>query len=134
MKITFAESAKADIAAFIVDEGGGLPAAATGLDKASGGLLSEALEGGRFDGKTGQQAIIVLPKGSDARRAVLLGGGKPKKRDARALETLGGNLVKAIAQSGFKSASIAAGDAESAARVAAGAKLAAYRFDTYFTK
>lgn len=134
MKITFAESAKADIAAFIVDEGGGLPAAAAALDKASGGLLSEALEGGRFDGKTGQQAIIVLPKGSDARRAVLLGGGKPKKRDARALETLGGNLVKAIAQSGFKSASIAAGDAESAARVAAGAKLAAYRFDTYFTK
>ncbi len=134
MKITFAESAKADIAAFIVDEGGKLPSAAAALDKASGGLLSEALEGGRFDGKTGQQAVVVLPKGADARRAVLLGGGKPKKRDTRALENIGASLIKTVAMSGFKTASIAADDAESAARVAAGAKLAAYRFDTYFTK
>ncbi len=134
MKITFAESAKADIAAFIIDEDGRLPTAAAALDKASGGLLSEAMEGGRFDGKTGQQAIVVLPKGSDARRVVLLGGGKPKKRDARALENIGANLFKAVGSSGFKSASITAEDAESAARVAAGAKLAAYRFDTYFTK
>jgi leucyl aminopeptidase len=134
MKITFAESAKADIAAFIVDEGDKLPEAAAALDKASGGLLSEALEGGRFDGKTGQQAVVVLPKGLDARRAVLLGGGKPKKRDSRGLENIGANLVKAVGSSGFKSASIVAGDAESAARVAVGAKLAAYRFDTYFTK
>jgi leucyl aminopeptidase len=134
MKITFAESAKADIAAFILDEGDGLPTEAGALDKASGGLLSQALEGGRFDGKTGQQVMIVLPKGAEARRAVLMGGGKPKKRDARALETIGANLIKAIASSGFKSASIAAPDAESAARLAVGAKLAAYRFDTYFTK
>src|SRR3990167_11369517 len=102
MKITFADSAKADIAAFIVDEGGHLPAAAAALDKAAGGLLSEALDGGRFDGKTGQQAIVVLPKGSDARRAVLIGGGKPKKRDARALENIGANLFKAVGSSGFK--------------------------------
>ncbi|MFN3912041.1 leucyl aminopeptidase [Hyphomonas sp.] len=134
MKITFAESAKADIAAFIVDEGDQLPEAAQALDKASGGLLSEALEGGRFDGKTGQQAIVVLPKGAEARRAVLIGGGKPKKRDTRALENIGAHLVKAIAASGFKTASLVAGDAESAARAAVGAKLAAYRFDTYFTK
>jgi len=134
MKITFADSAKADIAAFIVDEGGNLPAAAAALDKASGGLLSEALEGGRFDGKTGQHAIVVLPKGAEARRAVLLGGGKPKKRDSRALENIGAGLVKAVASSGFKTASLAAPDSESAARVAVGAKLAAYRFDTYFTK
>ncbi|MGA1342509.1 MAG: leucyl aminopeptidase [Hyphomonas sp.] len=134
MKITFAESAKADIAAFILDEGGGLPAEAGALDKASGGLLSQALEGGRFDGKTGQQVMVVLPKGAEARRAVLIGGGKARKRDARAHETIGANLIKAVASSGFKSASIAAPDAESAARVAVGAKLAAYRFDTYFTK
>ncbi len=47
MKITFAESAKADIAAFVIDEDGRLPAGAAALDKASGGLLTEALEGGR---------------------------------------------------------------------------------------
>jgi leucyl aminopeptidase len=134
MKITFAESARTDIAAFIVDEGGRLPAAAAALDKASGGLLTEALDGSRFDGKSGQHALVVLPKGLDARRVMLMGGGKPKKRDARGLENLGANLVKTIASSGFKTAAITADDAESAARVAVGAKLAAYRFDTYFTK
>ena len=125
MKITFAESAKADIAAFVIDEDGRLPAGAAALDKASGGLLTEALEGGRFDGKTGQLATVVLPKGLEARRAVLVGGGKPKKRDGRALENIGANLFKAIGSSGFKSASITAEDAESAARIAVGAKLAA---------
>ncbi|MBU3921770.1 MAG: leucyl aminopeptidase, partial [Alphaproteobacteria bacterium] len=134
MKITFAESARADIAAFIVDEGGALPEAAAALDKASGGLLTEALEGSRFDGKTGQHVVVVLPKGTDARRAVLIGGGKAKKRDGRVLENMGASLVKTVATSGFKTASIHAGDTESAARFAVGAKLAAYRFDTYFTK
>jgi len=134
MKITFAESAKADIAAFVIDEDGRLPAGAAALDKASGGLLTEAMEGGRFDGKTGQLAMVVLPKGLDARRAVLVGGGKPKKRDTRALENIGANFFKAVGSSGFKSAAISAEDAESAARIAVGAKLAAYRFDTYFTK
>jgi len=133
MKITFAESAKADIVAFIVDEDGGIPAEAAALDTASGGLLSEAMDG-RFTGKKDQQAVVVLPKGSEARRAVLIGGGKPKKRDARVLEGLGANLVKSFSMSGFKSLAIHAGSAEDAARVAVGAKLAAYRFDTYFTK
>ena len=134
MKITFADAAKADIVAFIVDEGDGLPAGAAGLDAASGGLLTEALTGARFDGKKDQQALIVLPKGSDSRRAVLIGGGKPKKRDARILESIGANLVKSHAKSGFKSLAVHVGSAEDAARVALGAKLAAYRFDTYFTK
>ena len=134
MKITFADAAKADIVAFIVDEGDGLPAGAAAMDAASGGLLTEALTGARFDGKKDQQALIVLPKGSDSRRAVLIGGGKPKKRDARILESIGANLVKSQAKSGFKSLAVHVGSAEDAARVALGAKLAAYRFDTYFTK
>lgn len=134
MKITFAEAAKADIAAFIADEGAGVPGSAEALNQASGGLIAEAIDGGRFDGKVGQQVSVVLPKGSDARRAVVLGGGKPKKRDARTLENVGAHFIKAVASSGFKSASITVHTAEEAARVAAGAKLAAYRFDTYFTK
>ena len=119
MKITFAEAAKADIAAFIADEGAGLPGSAEALDKATGGLISEAMDGGRFDGKTGQLVSAVLPKGADARRAVIVGGGKPKKRDARAMENIGAHFVKGFASSGFKSASIAAHTAEEAARVAA---------------
>ena len=109
MKITFADSAKADIVAFIVNEDGGLPEAATALDKETDGLLSEALSGGRFTGKKDQQALVVLPKGADFRRAVLIGGGKPKKRDARVLEGLGANLVKSNAASGFKTLAIHGG-------------------------
>jgi leucyl aminopeptidase len=133
MKITFTDAAKADVFAFIVDEDGGLPAVAAPLDEATGGLLSAAIDG-RFTGKKDQQAIVVLPKGADARRAILIGGGKPKKRDARVLEGLGANLVKAFSMSGFKSIAIHADSAEDAARLGVGAKLAAYRFDTYFTK
>lgn len=134
MKITFAEAAKADIAVFVADEGAGLPGNAVQLDKASGGLISEAIEGGRFEGKAGQHVSVVLPKGMEARRVVIIGAGKPDKRDARVQENIGANFVKAYASSGFKSASITAVSAEEAARVAVGAKLAAYRFDTYFTK
>ncbi|MBR9805852.1 MAG: leucyl aminopeptidase [Alphaproteobacteria bacterium] len=134
MKITFADNAKAEIVAFIVDEDGGLPAAATDLDNASGGLLAEAMEGSRFSGKKDQQSLIVMPKGSDTRRVVLIGGGKPDKRDARVLEGLGANLYKSHSGSGFKSLAIHAASAEDAARMAVGAKLAAYRFDDYFTK
>jgi hypothetical protein len=98
MKITFAENAKSDIAGFIIDEGDKLPAAAAALDKASGGLLSEAMEGGRFDGKPGQQAIVVLPKGSDARRVVLLAFGEHKAPIVRkAVEELPCSHVSASA-------------------------------------
>jgi len=134
MKIRFAGEAKAEIAAYIVDEGAGLPVAAKALDKASGGLLSEALAAGRFSGKAGQKAVIVLPKGSEAKRAVLMGGGKPKGRDARSYERIGGNFVKSQSGSGFKTAAFHVDDAEAAAQIGAGLRLAAYRFDTYFTK
>ncbi|RIJ15631.1 leucyl aminopeptidase [Henriciella mobilis] len=134
MKITFAEQADADIAAFVVDENGKLPAAAKALDEASGGLLAEALEQDRFTGKHGQQAYVVLPKGAPSRRAVLIGGGKPKERDARAQEKIGALLVKGQASSGFKTLALHVDDAEFAARAAIGADLAAYRFDDYFTK
>ena len=134
MQITFAESAKADIIAFLVDEDGDLPKAAAGLDESAGGLLSEAMQGSRFNGKKDQQAFIVLPKGSEARRVVLIGAGKTDKRDARVLEGLGANLFKSHATSGFKSLAVHAASADDAARMALGAKLASYRFDNYFTK
>lgn len=134
MKITFAAEAKADIVAFIVDEGRKLPNVATNLDKASGGLLTEAATAARFEGKPGQIAVVVLPKGLAAKRAVLVGGGKPKGRDGQAYERIGASVMKSQAGSGFKSLAIYVDKGEHAARTAAGAKLAAYRFDTYKTK
>lgn len=134
MKITFAEQAETEIVAFVVDQDGGLPGAAASLDESVGGLLSEALEQKRFTGKHGQTAVVVLPKSASARRAVLIGGGKPTDRDARAQEKIGALLVKSQASSGFKSLALHADDAGFAARAAIGAKLASYRFDNFFTK
>lgn len=134
MKISFAVDAKAEIVAFLVDEGGKLPAVALDLDRACGGLLTEAVSAARFTGKAGQQALVVLPKDAGHRRAVLVGAGKKKGRGAREYEAIGGGLVKAHAGSGFKSIAVHAHDAEDAVRIAAGAKLAAYRYDEYFTK
>lgn len=134
MKISFKSSADADIQVVIIDEGSGLPDAAKALDEASGGLLTEALAADRFDGKVGQQAIVVMPKTAEARRVVLVGGGKVKDRKAATYERIGAELVKSQAMSGFKSMSLTVEGAEDAASAAAGAKLAAYRFDTYFTK
>ncbi len=134
MKIKFAEQADADIAAFVVDEDGQLPAAAKSLDDVSGGLLSEALAQERFTGKHGQQAYVVLPKAAPSRRAVLIGGGKPADRDGRAQEKIGALLVKTQGSSGFKSMALYIDDVEFAARAAQGAELASYRFDDYFTK
>jgi len=126
MKIKFAETAKVEIAAFMVDAGGGLPVAARELDKASGGLLTEALTAGRFHGDTGQISVVVLPKGSPAKRGVLVGGGDPAKRNARAYEKIGGSFYKALASSGFKTAALHVKKAAGAAQVAQGVRLAAY--------
>ena len=134
MKFSFQAEADADIQAFIIDEKGGLPDAAAALDKASGGLLTEALGADRFNGKLGQQALVVLPKSAPARRAVLVGGGAAKDRTLKIMERIGADLVKSHAGSGFKSLALATGAAEDAVAAASGAKLAAYRFDTYFTK
>lgn len=134
MKIKFAETANVEIAAFMIDAGGSLPAQAKELDAACGGLLTEALEADRFKGDTGQVSVIVLPKGGAAKRAVLVGGGDAGKRNARAYEKIGGSFYKALAKSGFETASLHVDDALGAAQAAQGVRLAAYRFDTYFTK
>ena len=134
MKITFSAAAKSEIVAFLVDEGGKLPSEAEALDSESGGLLAEAAGSGRFSGKPGQQAFVVLPKGSSAKRAALIGAGKAKGRDDRAWERIGASVYKAHSGSGFKSLDLHVSDATAAARLALGAKLAAYRFDNYRTK
>ncbi|MEM8615925.1 MAG: leucyl aminopeptidase [Pseudomonadota bacterium] len=133
MNIHFAETASAEIVAFLISEDAGLPKAAAELDESVGGLLSEALAAESFKGKPGQQAFIVLPKSSPARRAVLVGAGKPDARDPRSLERLGAQIYKAQANSGFKTLALHASTAADAVRLAAGVRLAAYRFDTYRT-
>ena len=135
MKIKFSKSATADVQVYMVDDGGKLPASAKALDEAAGGLLSVAIGSDRFSGKPGESVSVILPKGAGAKKAILLGAGKPKKRDARQYETLGATIAKLTATSGTKSVAVTVeGDGEAAARVALGARLGAYRFDTYRSK
>ncbi|MEM7661709.1 MAG: leucyl aminopeptidase [Pseudomonadota bacterium] len=134
MKIKFADTATADIAAFIVEDDGKLPAAAETLDKESGGLLTEAMKGGRFSGKSAQKVSLVLPADASAKRCVLLGGGSGDSRDALAHQRLGAELVKSQAMSGFKTIALYVEGPDGAANTAAGARLAAYRYDEFFTK
>ncbi|MEO1028592.1 MAG: leucyl aminopeptidase [Pseudomonadota bacterium] len=134
MDIKFATSATADIAAFVLDEGAGLTDAAAALDANAGGIVAQAASQGRFSGKTGQSVATVLPAGADAKVAVLFGGGKAEDRKPVAYELIAAALIKSQAKSGHETAAFYAASAEEAAKAAEGAKLAAYRFDTYFTK
>jgi len=134
MKIAFTQKATAPIIAYLVEQDGDLPESAKSLDDSTGGLLSEALSGSRFTGKAGEQAFVVLPKAESAKRAVLLGAGKSDARTDRDLEKIGASLYKAQSNSGFSSLDLVIEDDAMTARIALGAKLAAYRFDTYKTK
>ncbi|MEO0881697.1 MAG: leucyl aminopeptidase [Pseudomonadota bacterium] len=134
MKIKFADTASADIAAFIVDDDGDLPSAAERLDEESGGLLGQALKGGRFSGKAGQQVSVVLPPDASAKRCILVGGGPDASREALAYQRLGAELVKSQSMGGFKTLALHIDDPDGAANAAAGARLAAYRYDEFFTK
>ncbi|MEM7004907.1 MAG: leucyl aminopeptidase [Pseudomonadota bacterium] len=134
MKIKFADTASTDIAAFIVDDGGKLPEAAAALDDETGGLLTVALKGGRFSGKAGQQISVVLPADASASRCLLVGGGSPDARDSLSYQKLGAEIFKSQAMSGFKSLAIYLDSSDGAANTAAGARLAAYRYDEFFTK
>lgn len=59
--------------------------AATTIDKASNGELSEVLEYGDFTGKTGEAQILYKVTGVNAKRILLIGCGDKSKFDAFAL-------------------------------------------------
>ncbi len=73
-----------------------LPAATQQLDRASGGLVRAALDNGDISGEAGQSLLLQLPAKCPARRALLLGCGKPGKLDAGAARKLLGALLKAL--------------------------------------
>lgn len=140
MKISFSEKMdlpKSGMLAVGIEEGGHLPPAARAVDEASGGAVSRALAGNRFNGKKGDSLTLVAPAGMECARITLFGVGK----GLQPLDwlALGGKLVKAGNGSGDKQVSVhldcGADDLSAAASdLAEGAMLGAYRFDKYFTK
>jgi leucyl aminopeptidase len=119
-----------------------LSAKASELDKKVGSAISRALKNSKsFKGKKGETLTIHAPSTShDA--VIVVGLGKAKEFDEKAVEVVGGKLYAALNALKCKEASVlieASTKAsilgtEQAARMAYGLKLRAYRFDKYRTK
>jgi leucyl aminopeptidase len=143
MKISFTEFELPRSGAVVVGvwEEGVLTAPARQFDEATGGAVTRALAvSPRFKGKRNELVPVVAPANLSASRIVLAGLGKPEAADARGLEDLGGTLVAHLNGAGETQAifAIDLGDAalsaaDTAARLAFGAALRAYRFDKYRT-
>ena len=140
MKISFSEKMdlpKTGMLAVGIEEGGHLPPAARTVDEATGGAVSRALAGNRFNGKKGDSLTLIAPAGMECARIVLFGVGKGLQQ----LDwlSLGGKLVKAGNGAGDKQIAVlldcgAEDLAAASSDMAEGAMLGAYRFDKYFTK
>ncbi len=148
MQVRFSRMPAAQAHVILCVEGAELPPAAQAQDKASQGAIKRAIATSRFEGKAGQSVEVIGASGLSAERVLLVGLGKGTTSPARALEKAGAISVKHYLTSGVESIAILeaeacgfdlAGDvgaygANSSARVAVGARLAATRFDDYRTK
>jgi leucyl aminopeptidase len=103
-------------------EGAALQGVAAELEALLDGALSRAIEASGFKGKAGQSAVLLAP--GPYKKIILLAAGKGG-------EALGGAVAVALAKE--ESAAVLAATAEDAAKIAFGARLRAYRFDTYRT-
>ncbi|MEZ5906293.1 MAG: leucyl aminopeptidase [Geminicoccaceae bacterium] len=118
----------------------GLGAVATSLDKKSKGLVRKALDqaGGL---KHGKFLELVLPRGLDLDRLLLVGIGKPDGLSRLEREELGARIARKLEALGVEAAVLApldglelgTGAATAAAELALGAKLASYAFRKYQT-
>ena len=140
MDIRFVTSGSGDAVAVMGGEGGQLFAAGQGLDKASGGRIAKALKAARFTGAQGAAVDVFAPEGVDYERVIVLGLGKADAADGLAIERWAGAAVKRMLTGGAEKIALmpdalpGVAAAEVAAHAAMGARLAAYRFDTYRTK
>ena len=142
MKITFANPAIPATGAVVVGvlDGGKLTASAAALDKATGGAVTRAIKASTFKGARHHSLTIMTPHGK-LNRVVCVGLGKPKELTRLELQTLGGNIVKALsAHATSVQVLVDAVDGcdvpahEMAVEIALGARLGSYRFDKYKTK
>jgi leucyl aminopeptidase len=125
-----------------ISEGNVLAGLAERADKVTGGAIRRALSVSRFSGKAGQILELMSPAGLNASRILLAGLGKPEKFDAPAAERLAATVVGRLFTSGEKAVTFlveAPKDAKItgsalAARLAMGARLRSYTFNTYRTK
>ena len=120
--------------AVLAHEGAALSPEARAANEATGGALARAIAGGRFTGAKGQTLDLVAPHGLEAARLVLVGVDGSGAVEPEVVETAAAAAYQAVKATGVSELVLKLGaDAESAARAAFGARLAAYRFDKYRT-
>jgi leucyl aminopeptidase len=120
--------------AVLAYEGAALSPEAKAVNDATGGALARAVAGGRFTGAKGQTLDLIAPAGLEAARVLLVGVDGQGAVEPETVEIAAGHAFQALKASGVTELVLKlGGDAETAARVAFGVKLAAYRFDKYRT-
>ena len=140
MDIRFSTAAGGDVVAVMATEGGQLLAAGQALDAASGGRIGKAMKAVRFTGGLGWAIDVLAPDGLDFARVLVIGVGKAETADAMSVERWAGHAVRRTLTSGAEKLVLqpdalpGVSKADSGAHAAMGARLAAYRFDTYRTK
>lgn len=156
MKTSFSKThpKNADTAIVLAFSGGVLGSNAQKLDDDLNGVVTRAINGEDFDGKSGKVLSVLAPEGGKYARLFVLGLGDADALSAASVEKSGGSLYAALAGGNTKNAVLIADDpasdkknkktgkkkaggmtgAEIAAHLVYGAKLRAYRFDKYFTK
>lgn len=140
MKIGFTElasvkSKKGHALAIIVGIDKKLPPIGQAIDKAASGLLTKAMNSGKFKGKRGQNISVFLSPSSNIERVLIIGAGEAKKITETVMENIGGSIVSFANHCGVKQAVVAVEDSKlDAGRIAHGALLRSYRFDKYFTQ
>ena len=121
-----------------VADDGKLGTLAKGLDKTTGGALSQAMKIQKFKGAAGSSFTILAPAKTSLDRIVVLGAGDASKLNGVDGEKFGGTALGAVEKvdgpvtillESLKGVSAA----DFAARVASGALLRDYKFDTYKT-
>jgi len=136
MKIRFADSRPAGDHALVLPVAGKSRAA---LDSLGGerAAVDAALARQRFDGDSGSAAELFVREGDGVRRLLVVGLGEGAS-PSEAAEKLGGTVSARLLTSGEAHGVIDLGgldfDADSAARVALGAVLRAWRHDRYRTR
>ncbi len=140
MDIRFVTAGSGDVVAVMATDGGDLLAAGKALDTAAGGRIAKAMKAANFKGGAGQVTDILAPDGVDFARVLVIGVGKADGADGLAVERWAGHAVKRVLTSGAEKLVLqpdalpSVSKAEAGSHAAMGARLAAYRFDTYRTK
>lgn len=104
------------------------------FDKLDINIIKHKYEAGRFSGKLGQHFHIAVTGKSQFQHITFVGTGLTEELSGLTYETIGAHVYKAIQNEGYENAKIVIENPTHAARLAAGARLAAYRFDHYKTK